>query len=209
MHPGGYSSAVPRDDHHFGGVDGRAPHTRSCRVTSRRGLRPLPFGGRRCRGRLHPGTGRCRSVTLRDQHLRGRGQGCLDRGRGPPFLIAEHLEGVRLRPGMRRRGTRGGTSKARSQCHRTGLQLGHGHRAEQGSHHESPCQRRSPGHHQPGATRHQRGKVGVHPRGAVTVRRPPTRPRRGALRLGVRDQPAKPGHRAPPRELRSAVRGPR
>lgn len=48
-----------------------------------------------------PVLGRRRSVALRGEHRRRRRSRRLDRGRLVPILAAEHLEGVRLRPGVR------------------------------------------------------------------------------------------------------------
>ena len=58
----------------------------------------------------------------------------------------------------------------------------------------------------PGDTKEEKWEF-IH-EGLSRFRRPSARPRCGALRLGIRDQSAKPGHRTPPRELRAAVRGP-
>ena len=55
----------------------------------------------------------------------------------------------------------------------------------------------------PGATK--RGTVGVHPGGTVAVRRAAARARLRGVRVGVRHQPAEPGHRPSPGELRPAL----
>ena len=69
-------------------------------------------------------------------------------------------------------------------------------------HHEPDGQRGRHRDHEPRPGRHGRGEVGRRARRAVPVRRARLELDEERLRLGVGDQPAQPGHRAPARELR-------
>ena len=143
---------------------GYLPAETDVRAAVADGLRALSSARRRDRSRLHPRFGHGAGGRLR--RLRGRGAAAAsrDRRRRRGVHHPEHLQGLRLRTGVRRTRAPGGPAQARSEQHRSALRLRDGDRAQRHADDEPDGQRRRTGDHEPRPRRLGRREVRAHRR---------------------------------------------